>query len=270
LHSGVCTTCGSNCTSCSTDGICLTCDTGYALTYPNTCTLVRTVSPLTSTFNMGSNSVANGVVCQTASIFTAQDMALDSVALRTNSGTTTFSAGSGYCFGCSNSTAPPVYGAGYPVSISSDSYTWQLSYPSSTTIKMCVSRPGAGSPVGTWGDTNLKLTYTVSYTKCSAGQYINSNRLCAPCPAGYFGSSVPLLSSMCSGPCASGTYSTLGSTSCSSQCPLGQYKSGGSCLSCSGSQLVSVDSTGCVSTCPTGQYNNGGIFLFSDVNTLLV
>jgi hypothetical protein len=151
-----------------------------------------------------------------------------------------------------------VYGAGYPVSISTDSYTWQLSYPSSTTIKMCVSRPGAGSPVGTWGDVNLKLTYTVSYTKCSVGQYINSNQLCAPCPAGYFGSSIPLLSPMCSGPCASGTYSTLGSTSCSLQCPLGQYKSGGSCLSCSGSQVVSVDSTGCVSSCPAGQYNNSG------------
>jgi hypothetical protein len=186
-------------------------------------------------------------------------MALDSVALRTNSGTTTFSASSGYCFGCSQASVPPVYGAGYPVTFAAENYTWQLSYPSSASIRMCVSRLTAA---GTWTDTALKLTYTITYTKCASGQYINSNFVCVGCPAGYFGSAVPLVSPMCSGPCASGTYSTLGSTACSSQCPLGQYKSGGSCLSCSGSQVVSVDSTSCVSSCPAGQYSKSGTILY--------
>jgi hypothetical protein len=263
--SGTCTSCGSNCTSCGVDGTCLSCSSGYSLTYPNICTLVRNVSAATSIFSYGQNTIANAVVCQTLSISTAQDMALDSVSLRTNTATTTFSSSSGYCYGCSNSTVPPVYGAGYPTNYPQDSYTWQLSYPSATSIKMCVSRPLGGNPIGTWGGLGLTLTVAVNYTKCGVGQYINSNFVCASCPAGYVGSSAPLVSSMCSGPCASGTYSTFGSSSCSSQCPLGQYLSGNVCLSCSGSQVLSVDSMGCLASCPTGQYNNSGIVFSASI-----
>jgi hypothetical protein len=187
-------------------------------------------------------------------------LAIANVTLMSNTMNEILSAGSGYCYSCSQLVVPTIYGAGHPTIYPTDNYTWKFSFTSPTSIQLCPSRIG-GEPFGTWGDDYLAFTYVITYHQCTRGQYINQNFICTPCPAGFYGAAVPLVSSMCSGPCAPGTYSTLGSTACSSQCPLGQYKSGGSCLSCSGSEVVSVDSTGCVSSCPAGQYSDGGIFI---------
>ncbi len=161
-------------------------------------------------------------------------------------------------------------GPGYQTGYTGDIFLWQVSFPTRASVQMCTSRPFA-SP-GTWGDNNLRIAYSiVTTTTCVAGEYMDPNYVCRKCPAGTFGATTPLVGAQCSGPCAAGTYSTLGSTACSATvaCPIGQYKNQfGACATCSGATpVVAKTGTACAASCPVGTLNVNGLCTPSAVDS---
>jgi hypothetical protein len=130
--------------------------------------------------------------------------------------------------------------------------------------------PGATGGICTACAAGFSYTYpntctsTATATTCVAGEYIDAGNVCRKCPAGTFGATIPLVGAQCSGPCAPGTYSVLGSTACSATaaCPIGQYKNqtSGTCVTCSGATpVVAATGTACAASCPAGTLNVNGL-----------
>ena len=216
-------------------------------------------------WTFGSNSVMNAVVCQSNPLTMAvsRTSAFSSITLTTNGGATTVVSannGDGSCFACA--TSPPSVSAAGFQSSTGDLMRWQVSFPTRSTVQMCVSRPGGDS--GRWGDSNLRISYSIVTTPCVAGEYIDANYICRKCPAGTFGATTPLVGPQCSGACAAGTYSALGATACSATaaCPIGQYRNqtSGECATCSGATpVVEMAGAACVASCPAGTLNVNGL-----------
>lgn len=145
-----------------------------------------------------------------------------------------------------------------------------------SSLSNCLSCPG-----GYYGDSSALSNYFCS-GKCDAGYFcpagsisksssanvcpvgtysISGSSFCSFCQAGFYGKSIGLTSSDCSGPCDAGYYgsiSGLTSATCSGRCQNGFYCPSGSTSSTPSNCPVgsySLIGTSCVQ-CPAGTYGN--------------
>ena len=100
-------------------------------------------------------------------------------------------------------------------------------------------------------------------TLCDIGTYqdVRAQSSCKPCPAGRFGSSKGLQTSLCTGPCDSGTWGGGGDTSssCTSSCDRGKYSVAGTpaaCTDCPEGRYQDETGGGVCKACTQGRYGS--------------